>query len=122
VNNLEDRRLAFLVALKRRNRNQKLTQLARSSGFLGSEAGSLLAAYKDWQPPSDASSAGLDIFAPTLLKSIPDDSYYHLDFRKGKAQLWNKDLLHLCLYVDRIWVPDPLEILSDIVVSGARNH
>jgi hypothetical protein len=55
----------------------------------------------------------IDIFAPTLLRHAPSpDSLSHPIDSIDLVPSWITGILHLCLYADKLWVPDPTEIVA----------
>ncbi len=77
--------------------------------------------YKYWKPPKPLDDSLLDIYAPSLLQSKSKrflrDRYPRTEPSSNSAlaqayQKWVDEILHLCLFVDRLWVPDPAEILA----------
>jgi hypothetical protein len=86
------------------------------------EAFDLLKAYRTWKQPPKARSDALEAFAPALM-SLGQRAWAYDPSQPaaGTTQIWEweRGILHLCLYADRIWVPDPLELLArDLTHEG----
>jgi hypothetical protein len=86
--------------------------------------------YSDWAPPSIAPNA-IDIFAPSILRTplaplnkrpFEDGYFKRAGFYDDKQHgNWTTPLLRLSLFADRIWLPDPAEILANIANERVRH-
>jgi hypothetical protein len=90
--------------------------IAKISAFpyrYSEEAERLLRFYHNWSPYSHLNASKLDVFAPALLRlQEKSPSTVASGDISAIVQNWITGLLHLSLYVDRIWVPDPAELLA----------
>jgi hypothetical protein len=126
-----DRQLAFLSAFRQR------TDLALADNFndsdidnLEEDASAVAASYHDWSP--DTTSEGthgashLDVFAPRVFDALEFNrlgSRHHqadLMRREWDVEKWKRQVLHLCLYTDSLWLPDPVELIAGSIGSWAQ--
>lgn len=84
---------------------------AFTSRPLVNEARELLYFYRDWTPPlaeRTDSLPVLDVFAPQAFELKPTDEMRlggedRIDIRRPwDCELWTREILHLCLYVDAL--------------------
>ena len=83
----------------------------------------LLKNYQDWRPDGRRSGHTIEIFAPSIFMTATRQAGMPriaiIDSYRETIDRWISGLLHLCLYADRVWVPDPAEILAwQIVTAG----
>jgi len=75
----------------------------------------VLNSYREWRPP-EKHSERLEIFAPSLHHRVQvrirQGDPGELDVAMPPYDRWSLEILHLSLYVDRIWIPDPAEIVA----------
>ncbi|WP_263353368.1 hypothetical protein [Acidicapsa acidisoli] len=76
----------------------------------------LVEQYKDWVPAPRSSHQSVHVFAPSLLsmRAGPSASMRTSEVETPHEVIdrWISGILHLSLYVDRVWVADPVEILA----------
>jgi hypothetical protein len=84
----------------------------------------LLCAYKDWSPDHSSAKDTIEIFAPALLRT-KKEHFYDAEPDSSSAFL-SRDLetkiLNMCLYVDCLWIPDPLEILASKFIHQIERY
>jgi hypothetical protein len=73
-------------------------------------ARAMLEAYERWTPPTRQHRDTVEVFAPTLLPRHRQSS--RVRGHDADVDEWVNGILHLCLYVDKLWVPDPAEIVA----------
>jgi hypothetical protein len=83
--------------------------------------------YSAWNPHQRTATSAVEIFAPTLLRIkglIWRSNAHHSDpdpapLNETQFAEWLRGILHLCLYADQVYVPDPLEILAHVVIDDS---
>ncbi|MEY2495265.1 MAG: hypothetical protein QOJ45_1757 [Verrucomicrobiota bacterium] len=99
-------------------------RMKRESPALEQAIDSLLDSYNRWKPP-EAQPEALHIFAPSLHRGAQITNTERNNDARAKNgpshyQRWLVEILHLSLFVDRIWIPDPAEIVARAVQEIVR--
>lgn len=84
----------------------------------------LLQCYGKWEP-LEANPDEIVIFAPSLhhrvkLQNAPKDETARARIGPSHYNRWLIEILHLSLFVDRIWIPDPSEIVARAIGDALR--
>lgn len=75
--------------------------------------------YEKWEPPqSSEDDKEIQIYAPGLTQLA--GSLYTGDSGKTLAD-WKREILHLSLFVDKLWIPDPAEYIAKGLCAGYAN-
>lgn len=78
----------------------------------------LLRRYHGWKAPTRIRENSIEIFAPSLLWPASSPERFRSGNRESEEEQlerirgWINGILHLSLYVDRLWIPDPAEIFA----------
>ena len=77
-------------------------------------------AYLRWRIPDIELSDKIEIFTPTLVRSQRQSNWNSPPqvVTAYNSRYWQFMILTMCLYADRLWLPDPLELLASVWEDG----
>ena len=98
---IEDARQNFLAAIQseKRGYHRSTEESARE----------LVAHYHKWAPAPRSGPDEIEVFAPTLLRPPHQRRHRLSPVPALETSEWARQVLHICLYADRLWVPIPLK-------------
>jgi hypothetical protein len=71
----------------------------------------ITSSYTHWSPPIvDSRKDEIEIIAPSLMRIF--ERNYDVEYA---IDSWKREILHLCLFVDKVWLPDPSELIVNIL-------
>ena len=99
-----------------------LDSLREGSGEAVNIASKVVDFYKQWEPALSSASPAIEIFAPTLLGTHGERPLLSIrNVDDNMVERWISGILHLSLYVDKIWIPDPIELLAHSIIDDAES-